>query len=467
MGDYFTLIKGGNLIDPANGLEGAFDLLLKDGRVVEISASGFETASIQGELRVIDAFGANVAPGFVDIHSHFRDPGFTEKEDIHTGALAAAAGGYTSVVLMANTSPAIDRVELYEEACSKAAEEKINIYQSAAVTEGRSGKELVDMDALAEAGVIGFTDDGSPIMDEELVAAAMKKAAALGRPLSFHEEDPAFIGVAGINEGSISKKLNLKGADRQAEIVMVKRDLELALKTGCRIDIQHVSAKESVELIREAKRRDTGGLIHAEATPNHFSLTEEAVLRYGTNAKINPPLRTEEDRKAIIEGLRDGTIDIIATDHAPHTAADKAKGGWFFSEGGYRSGYGAGNVEPGLFGKAPSGILGLETALSLSLKNLIRPGYLSLSDFIERISTAPAALYGINAGSLAVGAPADIVIFSDKLETEYGRFNSRSENSPFLGAVLPGKVLYTICGGRVVYDAGRMVRKLNILGDGN
>ncbi len=463
MGEKLKLIKGGNLIDPANGINAPFDLLIRDGVVAEISASGFETSAFQDGLHVIDAYGLSVAPGFVDVHSHFRDPGFTEKEDIHTGALAAAAGGYTSVVLMANTSPAIDSVELYKEVCTRAAEEKINIYQSAAVTVGRAGKELVGMEELAEAGVKGFTDDGSPIVDEELVIAAMQNAARLGRPLSFHEEEPSYIGVAGINEGEVSRRLGLKGADRRAEIEMVRRDLELALQTGCRIDIQHVSARDSVELIREARQRDTAGLIHAEATPNHFSLTEEAVLRYGTNAKINPPLRTEEDRQAIIDALRDGTIDIIATDHAPHTAADKARGGWFSSEGQYKKGSEPREVEAGLFGRAPSGILGLETAFSLSVKNLIRPGYLSLSGFIERISVNPARLYGLNAGKLSVGSPADIVIFSDKLETEYERFNSKSENSPFLGAVLPGKVLYTICGGRVVYDAaGRGVRTIDL-----
>ncbi|MBO5551827.1 MAG: dihydroorotase [Lachnospiraceae bacterium] len=461
MQDGLVLIKGGNLIDPVNNIEGPYDLLIRNGRIAEISSFGFDTAAIQGDVHVIDAYDLNVAPGFVDVHSHFRDPGFTQKEDMHTGALAAAAGGYTSVVLMANTSPAVDSVELYREACLKAAAEKINIYQSAAVTKERAGKENVDMEALAAAGVKGFTDDGSPLLDEEIVAAAMKRAAALGVPLSFHEEEPSYISTAGINEGEVSGKLGIKGADRRSEITMVKRDLELALETGCKIDIQHVSAKESIELIREAKKRDDRGLIHAEATPNHFSLTEDAVLRYGTNAKINPPLRSEEDRRAIVEALTDGTIDIIATDHAPHTAKDKAEGGWFSCEGDYLSGKDAGQVESGRFGKAPSGILGLETAFSLAVKHLTAPGNLSLSEFIKRISVNPARLYGLDAGTLSVGAPADIVIFSDKLETEYSAFKSKSSNSPYFGAVLPGRIIYTICGGKIVYEnAGKALKTL-------
>lgn len=453
MANTALLIKGGCLIDPANSREGTFDILIRNGKIEEISASGFETAGIEGELKIIDAFGCYVAPGFVDVHSHFRDPGFTGKEDIHTGALAAAAGGYTSVVLMANTFPAVDNVSVYKEVTERASSEDIRIYQSAAVTTGRAGRSLTDMEGLAGAGVRGFTDDGSPIMDEKLVIEAMKKAATLGVPLSFHEEDPEFVRTAGINAGSVAEELGIEGADRKAEISMVKRDIELALETGCSIDIQHISARESVELIRQAKKRDSKGLIHAEATPNHFSLTEEAIKRYGTNAKINPPLRTEEDRQAILKGLSDGTIDIIATDHAPHMEEEKAAGGWFASEGEYAAGRVSGQNDGKLFGKAPSGILGLETAFSLSVKSLIEPGILEWKDFIQRISLAPAKLYGLKAGALTVGEPADIVIFNDKLVTDYKYFRSRSSNSPFLGAVLPGRILYTICGGNIVYSS--------------
>ena len=258
--------------------------------------------------------------------------------------------------------------------------------------------------------------------------------------------------MAGINEGRVSCSLGIKGADRRAESVMVERDIKLARDIGCRIDIQHVSAKESVELIRSAKAADSKGLIHAEATPNHFSLTEEAVLKYGVNAKINPPLRTEEDRRAIIAALSDGTIDMIATDHAPHTAKDKEAGGWFLFEGDYAKGKKAAEVDASHFGKAPSGILGLETALSLSIKNLIEPGYLTLSEFVKRISLNPARLYGLEAGTLSVGAPADIVIFSDKHTTHYENFKSKSCNSPYLGAELPGRVMFTICKGQTVYS---------------
>lgn len=447
------IIKGGNLVDPANSINGVFDLLIRDGRIAQISSDGFDTPSIKGELKIIDAYGCYVAPGFVDAHSHFRDPGFTDKEDIHSGALAAAAGGYTSVILMANTDPAVDNEEIYTEISQRAEDEKIHIYQCASITKKREGRELVDMDRLVKAGVRGFTDDGSPISDEKLAERAMEEAAYLGIPLSFHEEDPGFIGTAGINEGDVSEKLGINGAGRQAETAMIERDVKLALKHGCKIDIQHISSLEGVELIRAAKLKDTKGIIHAEATPNHFSLTEDAIMRYGTNAKINPPLRTERDRKAIIEGLADGTIDLIATDHAPHTAQDKARGGWFSCEGDYIQGKSPRGVLPELFGKAPSGILGLETALSLSFKNLINPGFLTMNEFINRISVNPAALYGLDAGKLSIGSKADITIFTDKIETEYKSFRSKSSNSPYLGAVLPGRVMYTICGGEVIYEA--------------
>ena len=420
------IIKNAHLLSPASGTDKVTDIRIDDGIIAEISEH--ISSGDYPDAKIIDASGLYAAPGFVDVHTHFRDPGFTEKETIHTGARAAAAGGYTTVVCMANTSPAVDSTETLSYVYHEAAEEKIHILQDAAITIGRAGKELVDMKALMAAGAPAFTDDGTPIMDEALVEKAMKKAAELDTVLSFHEEDPKYIGTAGYNAGPVTESLGIKGAERKAEYTMVERDIALAFKTGCTIDIQHVSAAETVQLIREAKKNDPENLIHAEATPNHFSMTEKAVLEYGTLAKINPPLRTEDDRQAIIQGLADGTIDLIATDHAPHTSIEKEKP----------------------LTEAPSGILGLETAFSLGLKNLVLSGHLSLMDLVRRMSTAPAELYHLDAGRIEVGLPADLVIFSTEHSTTYNHFESRSSNSPYLGLTLPGSVEYTIAGGFII-----------------
>ncbi|MCR4892025.1 MAG: dihydroorotase [Lachnospiraceae bacterium] len=414
-------------LESEEACDGPADLLVDEKGI--LSSGKKVKAEDYPEAEVIDAEGLCLAPGLIDIHVHFRDPGFPDKETAETGAGAAAAGGVTSVVCMANTIPPFDRPDRLMEFLHRTERLPIHLYQASTVTEGRAGKRLVDMAAMKEAGALLFTDDGSPLMDRDLVREAMREAAALGVPISFHEEDPAFVGVAGINEGRVSKAMGLKGADRRAEISMVDRDIELAFQTGCQIDIQHISARETVELIRQARRDDSGGLIHAEATPNHFSLTEEAVEAYGSLVKINPPLRTEDDRQAIIEGIADGTIDLIVTDHAPHTSEEKKRE----------------------FPKAPSGIIGLETALSLGLLNLVEPGYLTLQELMERMSLGPAEFLGLKGGSLKAGRPGDLVIFDPKAFTDYSRFESRSENSPFRGKTLPGRVLYTIADGEIIY----------------
>ncbi len=425
------LLRGGHVIDPSAGLDAPRDILIHNGVIsaIETDLSQKALSGADEECRILDVSGAFVSPGFVDVHAHFRDPGFTHKEDLSTGARAAARGGYTSVILMANTEPPSDTPERLLALLSRAEKEPVHLYSVGTVTEERKGKKAADLSALAKAGAVGFSDDGSPIPDEGIVRHAMQEAATLGKPISFHEEAPEYVGTAGINEGRISRLLGLTGADREAEISLVRRDLALAEQTGCVIDIQHVSAEESIALIREAKKNDPKNLIHAEATPNHFSLTEDAVLKYGTLAKINPPLREERDRLAVIEGLRDGTLDLIATDHAPHSAEEKAR-------------------TP--FGNAPSGILGLETSFSLCLKHLVLPGKLSLSDLIRCLSLNPARLYGLYAGTLGIGAPADLTVFSTVLDTTYSRFASRSSNSPFLGETLPGRILYTISEGRIL-----------------
>ena len=414
------LVKNGNIVNPG-GKSGKLDILIENGKISDISEG-----IISEDALVIDAAGLTVSPGFVDVHSHFRDPGQTHKEDIFTGAASAAHGGYTSIVLMANTIPTVDSTETLKYVLDKGAQTDINIFSCANVTYGMQGKELTDFDALVDAGATGFTDDGKPLMDAELVKTALLKAKALGKIVSFHEEDPSFIENNGINHGKASEHYGIGGSDRKAEISMIERDIKLALETGADIDIQHISTKEGVELVRQGRKK--GSNIHAEAAPHHFSLTEEAAIEYGSMAKMNPPLRTEEDRKAVIEGLKDGTIEMIATDHAPHSAEEKAKG----------------------LLQAPSGIIGLETALSLALMNLVEPGYLSMEQLIRCISLSPARLYGLDAGVIETGKQADITIFDPAEEWIADSFYSRSSNTPFKGMKLHGKIKKVICKGKII-----------------
>ena len=422
-------IKNAYVTDPAGGREEKADILLKDGKIVKIGQiKEEELAAEPASLRVIDAEGLVAAPGLVDVHSHFRDPGFTYKEDIETGAKAAAKGGYTTVVLMANTKPCVDNEETLRYVIEKGKQTGIHVYTCATVTMGMQGKEIVPMEELAQKGAVGFTDDGVPILSEEIVEEAMKRAAALQMPLSFHEENPAYIENNGVNAGKAAAHYHIGGSKREAEIDLVGRDLEIALKTGAAIDIQHISTKEAVELVRQAKKR--GSNIHAEATPHHFTLTEDAVITYGTLAKMNPPLREESDRRAIIEGLKDGTIDMIATDHAPHSKEEKEKP----------------------ITEAPSGIIGLETALPLSVTELVETGDMTLMSVLEKLTCNPADLYHLPAGRLTENGPADIVLFDPKEEYVIDGFVSKSKNSPFLGRKVKGQVYYTICRGKIVYS---------------
>ncbi|MCR5701543.1 MAG: dihydroorotase [Lachnospiraceae bacterium] len=428
------LIKNGHVIDPKSGKDGVFDILIKDNHIIRIDNFIIEAElsdKDRADLQVIYADNMMVAPGLVDVHSHFRDPGFTYKEDISTGAKAAAKGGYTTVVLMANTKPVVDNLETLKYVTDKAAETDIHVLTCASITKGLKGEELTDMDTLKKAGAVGFTDDGIPLMNDDIVIGAMKKAARLNVPLSFHEENPELITNNGINHGKASEYYNIEGSPRAAEIDLIARDLGFAETYNAIIDIQHISTREGVELIRSKKSElAEKGMdnIHGEATPHHFSLTEDAVITNGTLAKMNPPLRTEKDRLAIIEGLKDNTIDIIATDHAPHSAEEKAKA----------------------ITDAPSGIIGLETALSLGITNLVKAGHLSYLQLIEKMTINPAKMYNLDCGYLEEGGPADIVIFNDKSYT-VGKPVSKSENSPFIGKQLDGEVLYTICDGKIVY----------------
>lgn len=422
------LIKNGRIVDPVRQFDDIADILIEGKNIVKVGKN-LEFDENDSNLRVIDASGLVAAPGLVDAHVHFRDPGFTYKEDIETGAKAAAKGGFTMVVCMANTKPAVDNLETLKYIQDKAAKTGIHILQASTITKGLQGKELVDMDAMANAGACGFTDDGIPILNEKILVEAMEKARELDLPVSLHEEDPAFIIRPGVNQGTVSEKLGYGGASRTAEDVMVARDVILALHTGASVCIQHISSGNSVELVRTAKK--LGADVHAEATPHHFTLTEDAVLEYGTLARMNPPLRTEKDRQEIIEGIKDGTIDMIVTDHAPHSMEEKAK----------------------LLADAPSGITGLETSLSLGIKSLVQPGYISLMKLMELMSKNPAEFYRMEPASITEGAVADLVIFGENELWTVDKFASKASNSPFKGWELPGKVHFTICDGNIVYEA--------------
>lgn len=417
------LLKNGFLVNPHTNTQELTDIRIADRQISEIGAG----LSPKENEQVLELSGLTVAPGLIDTHIHFRDPGLTYKEDLHTGALAAARGGVTSVICMANTKPTVDSAETLTDILNRAKNEKIRIYQTAAVSHELKGKTMTDFEALKEAGACGFTDDGIPLLDGEFCSRAMEKAAQLNMPISLHEEDKSFITNNGINAGKVSEALGIKGSPAIAEEVMVARDCMLALHTKASVVIQHISSGNSVALVRLAK--ELGADIHAEATPHHFTLTEEAILTYGTLAKMNPPLRTEKDRLAIINGLKDGTIDLIATDHAPHSAEEKEKP----------------------LTDAPSGITGLETSLSLGITNLVKKGYLTLAELLEKMTWNPAQLYHLPGGSIEKGAPADLVIFDPDEKWTVDSFLSKSSNTPFKGMELYGKIHYTICNGEIVY----------------
>ena len=451
-------ITNGYVIDPKTEFEGYRDILIKDERVAVMAERGtpltelLQRAGVSGKGSMsgqkpdmqewkeraeaaehIDAAGQIIAPGLVDVHVHFRDPGFTYKEDIESGAAAAAKGGFTSVVLMANTKPPVDNAETLSYVLDKGRETGLHIHTCANVTVGMKGQEIVDMEALSQAGAAGFTDDGVPILDERVLREAFRRAAKLHKPVSLHEEEPARITNNGIHAGKAAAQYGIGGSPREAEICMVERDIRLALEEGADVSIQHISTKEAVELVRQAKKKSAH--IWAEATPHHFTLTEEAAIVHGTLAKMNPPLREESDREAIIRGLKDGTIDMIATDHAPHSEEEKAKP----------------------ITEAPSGIIGLETALSLGIRELVAPGHLTMMELLDKMSRAPASLYHLNAGHLAENGPADLVIFDKDAvwRVEKDGFASKAVNSPFIGEEMPGVVTWTICGGKIKYHRER------------
>ena len=420
-------VKNGMIIDPIEDRIYAGDLWIEGGVIKRIVERGQEGEPVPENARVLDAEGLMIGPGLIDTHVHFRDPGFTYKEDIISGGEAAKKGGYTGIVLMANTKPCVDNPETLKYVLEKGRQTGIRIETCANVTREMKGKEIVNMEELFREGAVGFTDDGIPLLYEDLVREAMKRAFRLGCPISFHEENPERILNNGIHEGKASAFYGIGGSKREAETDLIERDVKLALETGAGIVIQHISTREGVEIVRRARAK--GAHVHAEATPHHFTLTQEAVIEKGTLAKMNPPLREEADRLAIIEGIADGTIDLIATDHAPHSREEKAQE----------------------ITKAPSGIIGLETAFSLGVRELVEKGYLTYPQLFHRMSTAPASLYGQKGGCLKEGGVADFIVFDSKRQWTVKEFVSKSENSPFIGEIMPGVICYTFCKGQMVY----------------
>lgn len=416
------LIKNIRLMDPASKRDEIVDILIEDEKIKSIG----KNINIE-DKDTIDGKNLIISPGFIDVHVHFRDPGQEYKEDLTTGSQAAAAGGYTSVICMANTKPVMDNENLIKDFVKRAKEQIINVYTISSLTKEMKGQELVDMEKVLEAGALAFSDDGIPNTRNDIVLEAMEKVKELDSLISFHEEDPSLNKENGINHGKVAEKMGLYGAPAISEEIMVARDCYFAYKSGAKVNIQHISAAGSLDIIREYKK--LGAKVYCEVTPHHFSSTEDLIREKSSLAKMNPPLRTEEDRQAIIKALKDGTIDFIATDHAPHSSEEK-------------------NQE---FTKAPSGIIGLETALGLGITNLVRENKLSLMEFLEKLTINPAKLYKLERGRIKEGLPADLVIFDENEEYTVEKFKSKSSNSPYIGKKLYGKVKYTICNGKIVY----------------
>ncbi len=425
------LIKNGHILDPSQGIDSTGDIVIEAGRIKEIVLQPSAFSPGPSELKVIDATGLYVLPGLIDMHCHLREPGYSHKETIRTGTRAGLRGGFTTLCCMPNTEPVNDNETVTEFILRKAyAEGACYVYPIGAITKGQKGEELAEMGKMYEAGCVAFSDDGRPVMNSLIMRRALEYSKVFGVPVISHAED-VYLSEGGVmNEGKVSTRLGLRGIPKEAEEIMIARDIMLARLTGGRLHIAHVSTRGSVELIRRAKAE--GINITAETCPHYFTLTEEAIGNYNTNAKVNPPLRTERDIEAIIEGLKDGTIDVIATDHAPHHRDEKLQE----------------------FDRAPFGISGLETCLSLSLR-LVHEGYFTMKDLVSKLSFNPARILGISKGTLKQGMPAELVIvdINKELKVKAEEFISLGKNTPFDGWTLKGMVVMTICKGEL-YEYG-------------
>tara|TARA_B100001105_G_scaffold133816_1_gene107065 strand:+ start:304 stop:1599 length:1296 start_codon:yes stop_codon:yes gene_type:complete len=424
-----VLIKNGRVIDPTNDLDEPKDLLIDKGKIKALESPGKINIGTGEKQSIIDAKDCVVCPGLIDMHVHFREPGFEYKETIESGCRSAAAGGFTSVAVMPNTNPVNDTRSVTEHLLSLAKTKGIiNVYAIAAITRNLAGERLSEMADLKDAGAIAFSDDGRPVMNNELMRRAFEYSKMFKLPLIQHSEMLDLTEGGCMNEGIVSTELGLKGMPAEAEDIMVYRDIALLEKTGGRLHVAHISSKNSVDLVRQAKSR--GLSVTCEVAPHHFTLTDEAVRGYDTNTKMSPPLRTISDVDAIKKGLKDGTIDIIATDHAPHDIVDK-------------------QVE---YQNACFGIVGLETALPLSLK-LVDEKILSMSELIKKLTSTPAGIFNLSSGNLSLGNDADILIFNPNFEysIDISKFHSKSKNSPFDGWKVKGKVIHTLVRGKTVY----------------
>jgi dihydroorotase len=424
-------IHGGRIIDPGH-YEGPGDILVVDGKIAAIhrgDSQAIPQADASLPYRIVDARNKIVTPGLIDMHVHLREPGFEHKETIETGCRAAVCGGFTAVCCMPNTRPANDNANVTGYILGQASKAGLaRVYPVAAITQALEGRVPCDYEELKKAGAVALSDDGRPLLDSRLMRRALEKAQALGMLVISHCEDPYLAEGGAVNEGPVAADLGVAGVPNASESIMVMRDIALSELTGAPVHIAHVSTRESVRAIREAKAR--GVAVTAETAPHYFLLTEEAVRTHGADAKMNPPLRSEKDRLAVRQGLADGTIDCIATDHAPHAPEEKAAG-----------------IE-----KAPSGVIGLETSLAVSL-SLVADGTLSMGGLIAKMATNPARILGIGCG-LKLGMPADMTIIDPRYEftIETSLFKSRSRNSPFVGRRVKGKAVLTMVGGRIAFE---------------